>query len=288
MPTSTVTVKGLKLNVSIRGQGSPLLLLNGLGGLIRSFNPLRDELAEYQTITFDVPGVGKSQAPSWPMRLPRLADLIAELLKQLDLPRVDVFGVSWGGALAQEFALRHPRRVRQLILAATSAGPAIFMKPADVLAFFAKDQGAKRRRHSLAQLDEGARNSVQALLRYGVMNGMLSVNPRAYYHQIAALAGWTSLLRLFRLRHHTLILAGDRDPLVRLYNAHILRSAIRRAELRIMHGEGHFFVVTSAQETGQAIRGFLHHADEQEGPLPIVSQDVLAHNLLLPDLEKNR
>src|SRR5690606_21937838 len=127
----------------------------------------------------------------------------------------------------------------------------------DVLAFFAKDKGATRRRSNIAQQDGRARNSVQALLRYGVANGMLSVSPRAYYHQRAGLAGWTSLLRLFRLRHHTLILAGDRDPLVLLYNAHILRGAIRRAELRVMHGEGHFFVVTSARETAEAIRGFL-------------------------------
>ncbi|WP_448118398.1 alpha/beta fold hydrolase [Pseudomonas serbica] len=77
MPTQKITVEGLQLNVSIRGQGSPLLLLNGLGGLIRTFDPLRDELMDFRTITLDVPGVGKSQMPRWPMRLPRHADLIA-------------------------------------------------------------------------------------------------------------------------------------------------------------------------------------------------------------------
>ena len=79
MPTQKITVEGLQLNVSIRGQGSPLLLLNGLGGLIRTFDPLRDELVDFRTITLDVPGVGKSQMPRWPMRLPRHADLIAEM-----------------------------------------------------------------------------------------------------------------------------------------------------------------------------------------------------------------
>jgi pimeloyl-ACP methyl ester carboxylesterase len=47
----------LQLNISICGQGPPLLLLNGLGGLIRTFDPLRDELADYTTITLDVPCV---------------------------------------------------------------------------------------------------------------------------------------------------------------------------------------------------------------------------------------
>jgi pimeloyl-ACP methyl ester carboxylesterase len=61
MKTHKLTINDLQLNVSIRGQGSPLLLLNGLGGLIRAVDPLREELADYRTITLDVPGVGKSQ-----------------------------------------------------------------------------------------------------------------------------------------------------------------------------------------------------------------------------------
>ena len=63
MPIRKLTVKDLQVNVSISGQGPPLLLLNGLGGLIRTFDALRDELADYTTIALDVPGVGKSQMP---------------------------------------------------------------------------------------------------------------------------------------------------------------------------------------------------------------------------------
>lgn len=259
MTTHKLTIKDLRLNVSVRGQGSPLLLLNGLGGLIRTFDPLRDELIDYKTITLDVPGVGKSQMPRWPLRLPSHADVIAEMLNQLGIDRVDVFGVSWGGALAQEFALRYPGMVRRLILAATSAGPAVLVKPADILDVFGGSKSAKLRKQ------EGTRNSIQTLLRFGVAKGMLTVNPRTYYHQIAALVGWTSLLRLFRLRQRTLILTGERDTLVRLYNAHILRRAIRRAELHVLKGEGHFFVVTSARQTAAAIREFLcqQHVDDE-------------------------
>ncbi|WJN61708.1 alpha/beta hydrolase [Pseudomonas sp. SO81] len=251
MTTQKLIVNDLRLNVSIRGQGSPLLLLNGLGGLIRTFDPLRDELVGYTTITLDVPGVGESQMPRWPMRLPRHADLIAEVLKQLGIERVDVFGVSWGGALAQEFALRHPGMVRRLILAATSAGPAMLVKPADILDFFGRSKGARLRKQ------DSSRHSIQTLLRFGMVNGMLTANPRTYYHQLAALVGWTSLLRLFRLRQRTLILTGERDTLVRLYNAHILRRTIRHAELHVLQGEGHFFVVTSPRRTAQAIHEFL-------------------------------
>ncbi|WP_259697957.1 alpha/beta fold hydrolase [Pseudomonas frederiksbergensis] len=251
------------MNVSICGQGSPLLLLNGLGGLIRTFDLLRNELMDYTTITLDVPGVGNSQMPRWPMRLPSHANLIAEMLKQLGIDKVDVFGVSWGGALAQEFALRYPSMVRRLILAATSAGPAVLVNPADIRDFFGRSKSAKLSKQ------KSSPNSIQTLLRFGVLNGMLSVNPRTYYHQLAALVGWTSLLRLFRLRQRTLILTGERDTLVRLYNAHLLQRSIRCAELHVLKGEGHFFVVTSARRTAQAIREFLcqQHSDEELAPM---------------------
>jgi hypothetical protein len=98
--------------------------------------------------------------------------------------------------------------VRRLILAATSAGPVMLVKPADIVGFFDRNQSAKQRKQ------EGSRNSIQTLLRFGVVKGMLTVNPRTYYHQLAALVGWTSLLRLYRLRQRTLILTGDRDTLV--------------------------------------------------------------------------
>jgi hypothetical protein len=103
---------------------------------------------------------------------------------------------------------------------------------------------------------------------------MLTVNPRTYYHQLTALVGWTSLLRLFRLRQRTLILTGERDTLVRPYNAHILHRTIRRAELRLLQGEGHFFVVTSARRTAEAIREFLSRQHGDEEPAPMIADGM--------------
>lgn len=274
MTTHKLIAKGLQLNVSVCGQGSPLLLLNGLGGLMRTFDPLRDELDDFMTITLDVPGVGKSQMPRWPIRLPGHADVIAEMLQQLGIEQVDVFGVSWGGALAQEFALRYPSRVRRLILAATSPGPVLLMKPADVMDFFRKRKNVKMRKQ------DSSRTSIHTLLRFGVMKGMLSVNPRTYYFQLAALIGWTSLLRLSRLPQRTLVLSGDRDPLVQAYNAHILRRTIRRSELRLLKGEGHFFVVTSARRTAVLIREFLSRQYDDEETAPrVADQNAKAFRL---------
>lgn len=161
-----------------------------------------------------------------------------------------------------------------MILAATSSGPVLLVKPADIVEFFGKSNSGKPHKQG------GSRTSIQALLRFGVVKGMLSANPRTYYYQLAALVGWTSLLRLSRLRQRTLILTGDRDALVQVYNAHILRRMIRYAELHVIKGEEHFFVVTSAKRTAELIREFLSQQHGAEEPAPMIASGRLRSPLL--------
>src|SRR5271165_4018704 len=100
----------------------PLLLFNGIGASIELVEPFLDALDGPEAIIFDVPGVGGSPAPRLPYRPSTLARLSARLLDQLGHEQVDVLGVSWGGALAQQFAFGQAKRCRRLILAATSPG----------------------------------------------------------------------------------------------------------------------------------------------------------------------
>jgi pimeloyl-ACP methyl ester carboxylesterase len=65
----------------------------------------------------------KSPPPKFPSRLFMLARLSRKLLDELGIGQVDVMGVSWGGGLAQQFAIQYPKRVRRLVLAATAMGP---------------------------------------------------------------------------------------------------------------------------------------------------------------------
>src|SRR5215467_9128552 len=118
-------VEGQVLRVGIRrgDQGRPpLLLFNGIGANIELVEPFLDALNGPRAIIFDVPGVGGSPAPALPYRPGTLARLSAQLLDQLGYEQVDVLGVSWGGALAQQFAFQHAKRCRRLVLAATSPG----------------------------------------------------------------------------------------------------------------------------------------------------------------------
>ena len=119
-------VGGQTLRVGVRpGDKSrpPLLLFNGIGANIELVEPFLETLDGLEAIIFDVPGVGGSPAPRMPYRPWHLVRLSARLLDQLGHDRVDVLGVSWGGAIAQQFAFQQAKRCRRLVLAATSPGP---------------------------------------------------------------------------------------------------------------------------------------------------------------------
>jgi pimeloyl-ACP methyl ester carboxylesterase len=88
----------------------PLLVFNGIGANIELVAPFLDALEGPEAIVFDMPGVGGSPVATLPYRPWTLARLSARLLDQLGHERVDVLGVSWGGAIAQQFAFQHAAR----------------------------------------------------------------------------------------------------------------------------------------------------------------------------------
>ena len=121
-----LTVGGRVLRVAVRDGNPgrpPLLLCNGIGGRLELFQPFVDALDPRRgVIRFDVPGIGTSPAPVLPYHLATLAPKLARLLDQLGYQQADVLGISWGGGLAQQFALSRPDRVHRLVLVATGPG----------------------------------------------------------------------------------------------------------------------------------------------------------------------
>ncbi|NMI02076.1 alpha/beta fold hydrolase [Pseudonocardia acidicola] len=131
-------IDGQLLRIHIRPgdpRRTPLLLVNGIGAGLESFDPLVDALDPHRpVIRFDPPGAGGSPAPTRPYRLPGLARTMVALLDVLDHERVDVLGVSWGGGVAQQFARTARGRCRRLVLVATGTGTLMMPATPRVLA----------------------------------------------------------------------------------------------------------------------------------------------------------
>ena len=235
-----------------------LLLFNGIGASVETAASFSAAFRGTRVIAFDAPGVGASATPRLPYRLRRVADIAAALLDHLGLAQVDVFGVSWGGAAAQEFALRHPQRCRTLTLAATCAG--FVMVPGEPKVLL---KMLSPRRY----LDPGYLMKVGGQLYGGILRferellkvhaaGMRAPSHRGYFYQLLAIWGWTSWHRLHRIDVPTLVLMGADDPIVPPVNGRILVARVRRARLETVDC-GHLFVLTQPVETARRVERFI-------------------------------
>lgn len=242
----------------------PLLFFNGIGANIELAIRLGDMFPEREVITFDVPGVGESEVTAWPYRPWMLARWTRQLLDQYGIESVDVMGVSWGGAMAQQYAIQYRNRVGKLVLCATTAGmtmvpgrPAALSKMADARRY----TDPEYMRNNFATLygdlaDEGAGQHVENLK---------APDPKGYIYQLTAFLGWSSLPFIRFLRMPSLVVMGDNDAIVPLINGRILSTGLPNSRLHVMEGAGHLFIVTQMEESRKVIAGFLnedHSASE--------------------------
>jgi poly(3-hydroxyalkanoate) depolymerase len=257
-----VEVDGQSLRVGVR-RGSaktpPLLICNGVGANLELLEPFTAALSGVETVVFDVPGVGGSPLPKRPYRFRWLARLADRLMRHLGYAdAIDVLGVSWGGALAQQFAFQHRERCRRLILAATSSGALMVPGRLSVLSKMISPRRYTDPEYLYqvgAELYGGALRRRPDLLR-PVAHHMRSPRGRGYTYQLLATWGWSSLFWLRLLRQPTLVLAGADDPIVPLINGKVLASAIRKARLHVID-DGHLFIVTRPREVAAVVRDFL-------------------------------
>ena len=237
----------------------PLLIFNGIGANMELLEPLLCALQGIETIVFDLPGTGGSALRKSPYRISGLARLAERLLRKLGYTApVDVLGVSWGGALAQQFAHSYPQHCRRLVLAATT--PGVLMVPGSP--FLLAKLIAPRRYGDPKYLLKIApdlyggevRRDPSVIMAY--MARLKRPHWLGYLYQQLAFCGWSSLLWLPRLRQPTLVLAGRDDPLAPLANSRILAWLIPRAKLHIVN-DGHLFLTTGSQSATPLIRQFL-------------------------------
>jgi poly(3-hydroxyalkanoate) depolymerase len=256
-----IQVLGQQIRVRVRaGTGVPLVLCNGIGASLEVLDPLVDQLHPDTTVVrFDVPGAGASPNSPLPYGIPYLAAVLRRLLDKLSLQRpFDVLGLSWGGALAQQFAFQEPRRCRRLIIVATGTGIAMVPGKPTVLAkmitprrFLDHDYAA-----SIAgDLYGGAVRTDPSVVKRLFERQLMAGSWMGYSHQLLAGSVWTSLFALPLIRQQALIIAGTDDPIIPLSNAHILLRLLPHARLHL-HPGGHVDLIANAGELAPVIESF--------------------------------
>ena len=261
-----VPVLGQQIRVNVRaGTGVPLVLCNGIGASLEVLDPLVDQLDPDTTVVrFDVPGTGGSPDSPLPYGFPYLAAVLGQLLTKLGLggEGVDVLGLSWGGALAQQFAFQNPRRCRRLILVSTGVGigmvpgmPRVLLKMLTPRRFLDHDYAAT----VAGELYGGSARTNGALIK-GLMDRQLMAGSRVgYVHQLLAGAVWSSLFALPLIRQPTLIVAGTDDPIIPVVNARIMGRLLPHATVHL-HSGGHIELITNAVELAPVIESFRSRA----------------------------
>jgi poly(3-hydroxyoctanoate) depolymerase len=254
-------VEGLRLRVSIDGGGPPLLLIQGIGGNLEMWGPFRELLRGVTTIAYDAPGTGGSSVQRCPQRMGSLARLAICVLNELGIDRVDVLGYSFGGAVAQELARGWPERVRRLVLGATNAGLGSVPGNPFALSLLATPLRYYSEAHLRWMLPiamggasgrDPAATANQAHLRFASRPSI-----RGYAWQLAAVTGWSSVPWLHRIAQPTLIVIGEKDPLIPAINARLMRDRLPDALVHVVRGGGHLFLMDQPEDVVDVIEGFI-------------------------------
>jgi 3-oxoadipate enol-lactonase len=236
------------------GAGEPVLLIGGLGlsgGAWWRTVPVLSR--RFRVLTYDHRGVGRSPARTHTYTTAAMADDAASVLDEAGVESAHVYGFSLGGMVAQQLALRHPERVRSLVLGATHPGGARAVAPdRDVQSFFRRRPSLPTEEAAWASVaynysprgrrEFGARiaEDIAARLAHPFA-------PMGYRAQLRAAASHDCFRRLGSLDVATLVVHGTEDRIVPLRNAELIADAVPGARLQPVEQAGHLF---STEEPG--------------------------------------
>jgi 3-oxoadipate enol-lactonase len=245
------------------GSGPAVLLISGQAMTLDAWWRTVPVLSgSFQVLSFDNRDVGRSSRWPLPYVVAQMADDAVAVLDAAGVERAHAYGLSLGGMVAQELALRYPERVRALVLGATTGGgpEAVLAKP-QPLTFFVRvgamapeeaewaavpyNYGLRTRREHGDRIAEDIARRVEH-----------QTDTLAYLHQVGAAASHNTVGRLGSLRLPTLVVHGEEDAVMPPRNGELLANAIPGAEFRLWPGAGHLYV-TDEPEADRCVGQFL-------------------------------
>lgn len=260
----------IKLYYENAGTGPKLLFINGTGADLRFRPNMYDgPLAkQFDLLGYDQRGLGRSEKPDRPYLMQEYADDAAALMDALGWKSAHVMGVSFGGMVAQELALRHPQRIERLVLACTSSGGA---GGASYPLHQLQDMGAEERTAFilpisdtrcdaawLAAHPDALRQQIELRLaadKIGAGDPDRHLAAMGARRQLEARITHDTYARLGGIRCKTLLCAGRYDGIAPLDNMRAMQQKIPGAGLEVFEG-GHLFLLQD-KSAYTAIIGFL-------------------------------
>lgn len=250
----------IELGYERGGEGPPLLLIMGMSGTLTHWGePLLSRLRErFDTIVYDHRGIGSSTKVSEPFTIAQLADDTAALMSALELDTAHVMGISMGGMVAQELALRHPERLRSLVLGCTYAGgEGAALTGEETMRRLAESMASGDRPRAIRtawEANVSARfaddPAWESFLEIGSAN---AVPVAVIMEQMRAIVEHDTSARLADITAPTLVVHGTEDEMLPVSNAYAIAERIPDARLEIFEGVGHLFFWEEPERSAELV-----------------------------------
>lgn len=263
-----VQTSRLKTYYEIHGSGSPLVLIRGLGSTSESSPEIVEKLsAKFRVISFDNRCVGQTDQPQHAFTVADMAEDTTALMDALEIESAYVLGISLGGMVAQELALRHPEQVRRLALACTHAGVRTCTRSPEWATRIFNESAAmprdRARRHAVPILF--ARKTIEE--RPEVVEQMLATTTNnnqpkpSYLLQLGAALKHDTYDRLPEIKHPVLVITGVEDVLIPAANSRLIAERIPGAHLVEFEETGHVFFIEKVDEVSRVLIDFFQEGE---------------------------
>jgi 3-oxoadipate enol-lactonase len=257
---SYVSNSGARLYWTECGSGPPVLLIMGLSFTHEMWFRVGPELAgDYRIILFDNRGMGRSDVPRGPYRIPLMASDARAVLDAAHIESAHVIGASMGGMIAQELALRHPERVRSLMLGSTTSRALLGKWPR--FGYGPRQwRGLSReeRERALRRLLYADTTPLERIQEDWRVRCACHWCYKGFLNQFAGILMWSAYRRLPRIQVPTLVVHGDQDRMVPPENGRVVASRIPGAQFELIRDAGHIMITDQPQACVGAIRRFLN------------------------------
>jgi pimeloyl-ACP methyl ester carboxylesterase len=258
------SINEVKIAFDLRGAGTPVMMIHGAQGDQTMFNELATAFShDYQVLTFDQRGSGLSGKPNSEYTIAQLADDTAALMNHVGFERAHIIGVSMGGMIALEFALRHQARVRALVLGCTTPGGPKAVRIGGTAfndAYSTRSMSSEERGRALA---EAAFTKGYIARHPEIIPAMIEsrrqrpLDPTVLGWRLKAAMKHDVFDRLSGIVSPTLVITGKDDALISWENSRILGEQIPHAKLVLLEPAGHCFWLEKPEESRAAIQEFL-------------------------------